>query len=55
MDRNIDGSHILLFIDDFHILKEKRHFLSKFLTTINDSDVNLIITSREPIFGEAIP
>lgn len=55
LDRRVDGSHVLLLIDDFHILKEKRNLLSRFLTTINDAGINLIVSGRDPMPNGSIP
>lgn len=40
------GEQLLILIDDFHLIKQKRQYISKFLILLNSKKVNLIVTTR---------
>jgi hypothetical protein len=44
-----DSEQVLIILDDYHLLKDRSKSLAKFLTTLDEVGVNLIVTSREPL------
>lgn len=54
-EQKVDGSQMLLIIDDFHAIKNRSNYLDYFFNSIYSNRVNLVLTSNEELSGKSIP
>lgn len=54
-EQKVDGSQMLLIIDDFHAIKDRSNYLDYFFNSIYSNRVSLLLTSNEELSGKSIP